>query len=35
MVVESGNIVEKGTPSELLAQDGHYKQLYETQISHK
>lgn len=35
MVVESGSIIEKGSPAELLASDGHFKQLYETQISHK
>lgn len=34
MVIEGGSIAEKGTHSELLEKGGHYKQLYETQISH-
>jgi len=34
MVIDTGSIIEKGTPTELLAQNGHYRQLYETQISH-
>lgn len=34
MVIEGGSIAEKGTHSELLENGGHYKQLYETQISH-
>jgi len=34
MVIDAGSIAEKGTHSELLEKEGHYKQLYETQISH-
>lgn len=32
LVVEKGNIVEKGTHTELMAKDGFYRNLYDTQF---
>jgi ATP-binding cassette subfamily B protein len=34
LVMEHGRLVESGTHSELLAQDGLYASLYETQFRH-
>lgn len=31
LVVEAGRIVERGSPEELVSQDGYYRKLYETQ----
>ena len=33
LVMKAGNIIERGTHDELLAQDGFYKQLYESQFA--
>ena len=33
LVMKAGNIIERGTHEELLAQDGFYKQLYESQFA--
>ena len=33
LVMKSGNIIERGTHEELLAQGGFYKQLYESQFA--
>ena len=33
LVMKDGNIIEKGTHEELLAQDGFYRQLYESQFA--
>ncbi len=32
LVVEAGRIVERGSPAELVARDGYYRRLYETQL---
>ena len=34
LVMKNGNIIEQGTHEELLAQNGFYKELYESQFSH-
>ena len=33
LVMKGGNIIERGTHEELLAQGGFYKQLYESQFA--
>lgn len=33
LVMKAGNIIERGTHDELLAQGGFYKQLYESQFA--
>ncbi len=33
LVMKAGNIIERGTHKELLAQGGFYKQLYESQFA--
>ncbi len=33
LVMKTGNIIERGTHEELLAQGGFYKQLYESQFA--
>ena len=33
LVMKAGNIIERGTHDELLAQDGFYKNLYESQFA--
>ncbi len=33
LVMKAGNIIERGTHQELLAQGGFYKQLYESQFA--
>ncbi|MCP4521934.1 MAG: ABC transporter ATP-binding protein [Cytophagales bacterium] len=35
IVLEDGEIAEQGTHQELLATDGHYKQIYESQLEEK
>jgi len=32
LVVDNGRIVERGSPEELLAREGYYRKLYETQL---
>jgi ATP-binding cassette subfamily B protein len=32
LVVDDGRIVERGSPGELVARDGYYRRLYETQL---
>jgi ATP-binding cassette, subfamily B, multidrug efflux pump len=32
LVVDDGRIVERGSPEELVARDGYYRKLYETQL---
>jgi ABC-type multidrug transport system fused ATPase/permease subunit len=32
LVVDDGRIVERGSPKELLAREGYYRKLYETQL---
>jgi ATP-binding cassette subfamily B protein len=32
LVVDDGRIVERGSPEELLAREGYYRRLYETQL---
>ena len=33
LVMKAGNIIERGTHDELLAQGGFYKRLYESQFA--
>ena len=33
LVMKDGNIIEQGTHEELLAQNGFYRQLYESQFA--
>ena len=32
LVLEHGHIIEDGTPQQLLAQNGRYKMLWDTQV---
>jgi ATP-binding cassette subfamily B protein len=34
LVMKDGNIIEQGTHEELLAENGFYRELYESQFSH-